>query len=145
MNGMASAMANSSVNFPKGRDGEMATYKGRVEFEKASNDLVGRWIWGRDSTAIKAMPKMNTKTVASEVVTASGTVSNAAPVAETAPQAGDKVDTGIPEAEKSGDTHWVLIGDAHYGYYACHCLQQQGEDRKREDACHACRIQPTSR
>lgn len=103
-------MKDKSVNFPKGRDGEMATYKGRVEFEKASNDLVGRWIWGRDSTAIKAMPKMNTKTVASEVVTASGTESNTAPVAETAPQAGDNVDNGLPEAKKSSGARWVFLG-----------------------------------
>jgi hypothetical protein len=103
-------MKDKSVQFPRGRDGEMATYKGRVEFEKASNDLVGRWIWGRDSTAIKAMPKMNTKTVASEVVTASGTVSNTAPVAETAPQAGDKVDNGLPEAKKSSGARWVFLG-----------------------------------
>ena len=101
-------MKDKSVNFPQGRDGEMATYKGRVEFEKASDDLVGRWIWGRDSSAIKAMPKVAAKTVSSEV---SGPVAeSAAPVAETAPQAGDKVDNGIPEAKKSGDTHWVLIG-----------------------------------
>ena len=101
-------MKDKSVNFPQGRDGEMATYKGRVEFEKASDDLVGRWIWGRDSSAIKAMPKVAAKTVSSEV---SGPVAeSAAPVAEAAPQAGDKVDNGIPEAKKSGDTHWVLIG-----------------------------------
>lgn len=101
-------MKDKSVNFPRGRDGEMATYKGRVEFEKASDDLVGRWIWGRDSSAIKAMPKMNTKTVSSEV---SGPVATTvAPVAETAPQAGDKVDNGLPEAQKSGGPHWVLIG-----------------------------------
>ena len=53
---------------------------------------------------------MNTKTVASEVVTASGTVSNAAPVAETAPQAGDKVDNGLPEAKKSSGARWVFLG-----------------------------------
>lgn len=35
-------MKDKSVNFPRGRDGEMAAYKGRVEFEKASDDLVGR-------------------------------------------------------------------------------------------------------
>jgi hypothetical protein len=79
----------------------MATYKGRVEFEKASEDLVGRWIWNSDSSAIKAMPKVASKTVSSEV---------SGPAAGTAPQAGDKVDNGIPEAKKSGDTHWVLIG-----------------------------------
>lgn len=104
-------MKDKSVNFPKGRDGEMATYKGRVEFEKASDDLVGRWIWGRDSSAIKAMPKMNTKTVSSTTVVAGSEPITTAPVAsDSTPQAGDKVDTGIPEAEKSGDTHWVLIG-----------------------------------
>ena len=79
-------MKDKSVVFPKGRDGEMATYKGRVEFEKASDDLVGRWIWGRDSTAIKAMPKINSKTVSAEV------------------------STGIPEAKKAGGPHWLLIG-----------------------------------
>ena len=100
-------MKDKSVNFPKGRDGEMATYKGRVEFEKASDDLVGRWIWGRDSLAIKAMPKVAAKTVSSEV---SGPAAEVAQTAETAPQAGDKVDSGIPEAKKSGDTHWALIG-----------------------------------
>ena len=60
-------MKDKSVVLPRGRDGEMATYKGRVEFEKASDDLVGRWIWNRDSTAIKAMPKMESKMVASQV------------------------------------------------------------------------------
>ena len=100
-------MKDKSVNLPKGRDGEMATYKGRVEFEKASDDLVGRWIWGRDSSAIKAMPKVAAKTVSSEV---SGPAAETAAVTETAPQAGDKVDNGLPEAKKSGDTHWVLIG-----------------------------------
>ena len=94
-------MKDKSVILPQGRDGEMATYKGRVEFEKASEDLVGRWIWNSDSSAIKAMPKVASKTVSSEV---------SGPAAETAPQAGDKVDNGIPEAKKSGDTHWVLIG-----------------------------------
>ena len=94
-------MKDKSVNFPKGRDGEMATYKGRVEFEKASNDLVGRWIWGRDSTAIKAMPKVASKKVSSVVT---------GPATQSAPQTGESVDTGIPEAKKSGDTHWVLIG-----------------------------------
>jgi len=94
-------MKDKSVILPQGRDGEMATYKGRVEFEKASEDLVGRWIWNSDSSAIKAMPKVASKTVSSEV---------SGPAAGTAPQAGDKVDNGIPEAKKSGDTHWVLIG-----------------------------------
>lgn len=103
-------MKDKSVNFPKGRDGEMAAYKGRVEFEKASDDLVGRWIWGRDSSAIKAMPKVAAKKVSSTV---SGPATETAPAAETAPanpQTGDKVDNGLPEAKKSGDTHWVLIG-----------------------------------
>ena len=94
-------MKDKSVILPQGRDGEMATYKGRVEFEKASEDLVGRWIWNSDSSAIKAMPKVASKTVSSEV---------SGPAAGTAPQAGDKVDNGIPEAKNSGDTHWVLIG-----------------------------------
>ncbi len=79
-------MKDKSVVFPKGRDGEMATYKGRVEFEKASDDLVGRWIWNRDSSAIKAMPKMDSKIV------------------------GDKVNSGIPEAKKGDGPHWLLIG-----------------------------------
>ena len=79
-------MKDKSVILPKGRDGEMATYKGRVEFEKSSDDLVGRWIWGRDSSAIKAMPKMNSKIVSAEV------------------------STGIPEAKKSDGPHWLLIG-----------------------------------
>ena len=96
-------MKDKSVNFPKGRDGEMATYKGRVEFEKASDDLVGRWIWGRDSSAIKAMPKMNTKTVSSTVI-----VSDSAAKGDVQP--GDKVDNGMPEAKKSGGPHWVIIG-----------------------------------
>ena len=100
------SMKDKSVSFPKGRDGEMATYKGRVEFEKASDDLVGRWIWGRDSLAIKAMPKAAAKAVSSEVLRPAA---ETAPE-QTAPQAGDKVDNGIPEAKKSGDTHWVLIG-----------------------------------
>jgi hypothetical protein len=94
-------MKDKSVNFPKGRDGEMAAYKGRVEFEKASDDLVGRWIWGRDSTAIKAMPKMNTKIVSSTSVE-SDTSSQ--------PQVGDKVDTEIPEAKKAEGPRWLLIG-----------------------------------
>jgi hypothetical protein len=37
-------------------------------------------------------------------------VSNAAPVAETAPQAGDKVDNGLPEAKKSSGARWVFLG-----------------------------------
>ena len=94
-------MKDKSVILPRGRDGEMATYKGRVEFEKASDDLVGRWIWSRDSTAIKAMPKVASKKVSSVVT---------GPATQSAPQAGESVDNGIPEAEKSGDTHWVLIG-----------------------------------
>ena len=53
------------------------------------------------------MPKVAAKTVSSE---ASGPIAENAPAAEAAPQAGDKVDNGIPEAKKSGDTHWVLIG-----------------------------------
>ncbi len=92
-------MKDKSVNFPKGRDGEMAAYKGRVEFEKASDDLVGRWIWGRDSTAIKAMPKMNTKIV-----------SSASSANDSTPQVGDNVDTGLPEAKKADGPHWLLIG-----------------------------------
>ena len=94
-------MKDKSVILPRGRDGEMATYKGRVEFEKASDDLVGRWIWSRDSSAIKAMPKVASKKVSSVVT---------GPATQSAPQAGESVDNGIPEAEKSGDTHWVLIG-----------------------------------
>ena len=96
-------MKDKSVNFPRGRDGEMAAYKGRVEFEKASDDLVGRWIWGRDSSAIKAMPKMNTKTVSSTVI-----VPDSAAKGDVQP--GDKVDNGLPEAKKSDGPHWVLIG-----------------------------------
>ena len=97
-------MKDKSVNFPKGRDGEMATYKGRVEFEKASDDLVGRWIWGRDSLAIKAMPKVAAKTVSS---VATGPAAEPAPAD---PQVGDKVDNGLPEAKKSSSTRWVFIG-----------------------------------
>jgi hypothetical protein len=96
-------MKDKSVNFPKGRDGEMAAYKGRVEFEKASDDLVGRWIWGRDSSAIKAMPKMNTKTISSTVIVPDS-------AAKEDVQPGDKVDNGLPEAKKSDGPHWVLIG-----------------------------------
>jgi len=104
-------MKDKSVQFPKGRDGEMATYKGRVEFEKASNDLVGRWIWGRDSTAIKAMPKMNAKKVsATTVVAGSDSVTVAPEAGEPAPQVGDKVDNGLPEAKKSSGTRWVFVG-----------------------------------
>jgi hypothetical protein len=99
-------MKNKSVVLPRGRDGEMATYKGRVEFEKASDDLVGRWIWNRDSTAIKAMPKMESKMVASQVESSEMFVPE--PYAE--PAAGDKVDNGLPEAKKSDGPHWVLIG-----------------------------------
>ena len=96
-------MKDKSVNFPKGRDGEMAAYKGRVEFEKASDDLVGRWIWGRDSSAIKAMPKMNTKTISSTMIVPDS-------AAKEDVQPGDKVDNGLPEAKKSDGPHWVLIG-----------------------------------
>ena len=96
-------MKDKSVNFPRGRDGEMAAYKGRVEFEKASDDLVGRWIWGRDSSAIKAMPKMNTKTVSSTMIVPDS-------AAKEDVQPGDKVDNGLPEAKKSDGPHWVLIG-----------------------------------
>lgn len=96
-------MKDKSVNFPRGRDGEMAAYKGRVEFEKASDDLVGRWIWGRDSSAIKAMPKMNTKTISSTVIVPDS-------AAKEDVQPGDKVDNGLPEAKKSDGPHWVLIG-----------------------------------
>lgn len=99
-------MRDKSVVLPRGRDGEMATYKGRVEFEKASDDLVGRWIWNRDSTAIKAMPKMESKMVASQVESSEMFVPE--PYAE--PAAGDKVDNGLPEAKKSDGPHWVLIG-----------------------------------
>ena len=99
-------MKDKSVVLPRGRDGEMATYKGRVEFEKASDDLVGRWIWNRDSTAIKAMPKMESKMVASQVESADKFV--AEPVENAAQQ--DKVDNGLPEAKKSDGPHWVLIG-----------------------------------
>lgn len=99
-------MKNKSVVLPRGRDGEMATYKGRVEFEKASDDLVGRWIWNRDSTAIKAMPKMESKMVASQVESSEMFVPE--PYAE--PAAGDKVDNGLPEAKQSNGPHWVLIG-----------------------------------
>jgi len=99
-------MKDKSVVLPRGRDGEMATYKGRVEFEKASDDLVGRWIWNRDSTAIKAMPKMESKMVASQVESSEMFVPE--PYAE--PAAGDKVDNGLPEAKKSDGPHWVLIG-----------------------------------
>lgn len=96
-------MKDKSVNFPRGRDGEMAAYKGRVEFEKASDDLVGRWIWGRDSSAIKAMPKMNTKTISSTMIVPDSS-------AKEDVQPGDKVDNGLPEAKKSDGPHWVLIG-----------------------------------
>ena len=96
-------MKDKSVNFPRGRDGEMAAYKGRVEFEKASDDLVGRWIWGRDSSAIKAMPKMNTKTISSTMIVPDS-------AAKENVQPGDKVDNGLPEAKKSDGPHWVLIG-----------------------------------
>lgn len=99
-------MKNKSVVLPRGRDGEMATYKGRVEFEKASDDLVGRWIWNRDSSAIKAMPKMESKMVASQVESSEMFVPE--PYAE--PAAGDKVDNGLPEAKQSNGPHWVLIG-----------------------------------
>ncbi|MBR5692986.1 MAG: hypothetical protein IKX42_04735 [Fibrobacter sp.] len=99
-------MKDKSVVLPRGRDGEMASYKGRVEFEKASDDLVGRWIWNRDSTAIKAMPKMESKMVASQVESSEMFVPE--PYAE--PAAGDKVDNGLPEAKKSDGPHWVLIG-----------------------------------
>lgn len=99
-------MKDKSVVLPRGRDGEMATYKGRVEFEKASDDLVGRWIWNRDSTAIKAMPKMESKMVASQVESSEMFVPE--PYAE--PAAGDKVDNGLPEAKQSNGPHWVLIG-----------------------------------
>ncbi len=104
-------MKDKSVNFPRGRDGEMAAYKGRVEFEKASDDLVGRWIWGRDSSAIKAMPKMNTKTVsATAVVAGSEPITTTPEASEPTPQAGDKVDNGLPEAKKSSSTRWVFVG-----------------------------------
>ena len=104
-------MKDKSVNFPRGRDGEMAAYKGRVEFEKASDDLVGRWIWGRDSSAIKAMPKMNTKTVSATAVVAGSEPVTTTPVAsEPTPQEGDKVDNGLPEAKKSSSTRWVFVG-----------------------------------
>ena len=99
-------MRDKSVVLPRGRDGEMATYKGRVEFEKASDDLVGRWIWNRDSTAIKAMPKMESKMVASQVESSEMFVPE--PYAE--PAAGDKVDNGLPEAKQSNGPHWVFIG-----------------------------------
>jgi hypothetical protein len=99
-------MKDKSVVLPRGRDGEMATYKGRVEFEKASDDLVGRWIWNRDSTAIKAMPKMESKMVASQVESSEMFVPE--PYAE--PAAGDKVDNGLPEAKQSNGPHWVFIG-----------------------------------
>ena len=97
-------MKDKSVVLPKGRDGEMATYRGRVEFEKASDDLVGRWIWNRDSSAIKAMPKVASKTVSSETIVGGKTVSTMDAGAQ------DKVDNGLPEAKKSNGPRWVLIG-----------------------------------
>ena len=54
-------MKDKSVILPRGLDGEMQSYKGRVEFEKASDDLVGRWIWNRDSVIVQdsvSEPKM---------------------------------------------------------------------------------------
>ena len=106
-------MKKKAVIFPKGRNGEMAAYKGRVEFEKASDDLVGRWIWSRDSSAINSMPKMNTKTVSSEDVGAknASTVQPGDSKAKSgksvqsgnsAVQPGDKVDNGLPKQSKLG-------------------------------------------
>lgn len=114
-------MKKKAVIFPKGRNGEMAAYKGRVEFEKASDDLVGRWIWSRDSSAINSMPKMNTKTVSSEDVGAknASTVQPGDSKAKSgksvqsgnsAVQPGDKVDNGLPKQSKLGKMRWVLVG-----------------------------------
>ena len=104
-------MKDKSVNFPRGRDGEMAAYKGRVEFEKASDDLVGRWIWGRDSAEIKAMAKMKAKKVSAATVVAGSEPVEATPVvSDSTPQVGDKVDNGLPEAKKSSGARWVFLG-----------------------------------
>jgi hypothetical protein len=96
-------MKDKSVVLPKGRDGEMASYKGRVEFEKASNDLTGRWIWNRDSSAIKSLPKVASRTVRAEH-------KGPAVAKDSVPSENDKVDTGIPEAKKADGPHWLLIG-----------------------------------
>ena len=103
-------MKDKSVNFPRGRDGEMAAYKGRVEFEKASDDLVGRWIWGRDSAEIKAMAKMKAKKVSAATVVADSEPAAAPVASDSTPQVGDKVDNGLPEAKKSNGTRWVFLG-----------------------------------
>lgn len=47
----------NSVVLPLGRNAKMQNYSGRVEFEKASNDLVGRWIWDRDKIKKKIVAK----------------------------------------------------------------------------------------
>ncbi|MCQ2097817.1 MAG: hypothetical protein MJY87_07750 [Fibrobacter sp.] len=47
----------NSVVLPLGRSAKMQNYKGRVEFEKSSNDLVGRWIWDRDKIKKKIFAK----------------------------------------------------------------------------------------
>ena len=96
-------MKDKSVVLPKGRDGEMASYKGRVEFEKASNDLMGRWIWNRDSSVIKLMPKVASRTVRAEH-------KGPAVAKDSVPHENDKMDTGIPEAKKAEGPHWWLIG-----------------------------------
>lgn len=107
-------MKEKTVVLPHGRDGEMQAYKGRVEFEKASDDLVGRWIWNRDSAVVQnsvSDPKM-VKLSEPEFVPETELVpeENNTP-AEVA--VGDKVETNIPQekpenSEKSG-SHYGLI------------------------------------
>lgn len=49
---------NSSVRLPLGKTAEVQMFKGRVEFEQASSDLVGRWIWAADKKKAERLAKV---------------------------------------------------------------------------------------
>ena len=55
------------VNLPLGTDGEMQTFKGRVEFKSVyqDKDLVGRWTWGeiKDDKSDVVVKEVNTNAV----------------------------------------------------------------------------------
>lgn len=114
-------MKDKSVVLPRGRDGEMQAYKGRVEFEKASDDLVGRWIWNRDSVIVQntvSEPKMVNMTTEpdyedyvpepAQTAAPAESVKTQAPIG---PIEDDYVDAEIPQEkeEKSSGPHWGWI------------------------------------
>lgn len=55
-------LANNAVRLPLGRTAQMQHFEGRVEFEQASNDLVGRWMWNRSDEMAKKRTKQKAVT-----------------------------------------------------------------------------------